>query len=74
MKCAVLLETYGYYPLLRSSRKINPTLWRFEGNPLRIDRDIDENVQFCSKHTVVTPCCDRLKKLTLLCEGLKVIR
>ena len=55
------------------SQKINPTLWRFEGNPLRIGWDIDENVQFCSKHRVVTTCCDRLEKWTLLCEGLKAI-
>ena len=41
--------------------------------PLRIDRDIDENVQFCLKQRVVTPCCDHLEKLTLLCEGLKTI-
>ena len=45
------------------SLKINPTLWRFGDNPLKIDWDIDENVQFCSKHRVVTPCCDCLKKI-----------
>ena len=56
------------------SQKIDPTLWRFEGNPLRIDWDIDENVQFYSKHRVVTLCCDCLEKLTLLCEGLETIR
>ena len=71
-KCAVLLETWGCYPSLRSSRKTNPTLWRFQGNPLRIDWDIDENVQFYSKHGVVTPHCDRLEKLTQLCD--KAIR
>ena len=42
-------------------------------NALRIDWDIDENVQFCLKYRVATPCCNRLKKLTLLCEGLKAI-
>ena len=73
-KCAVLLETWGCYPSFRSSRKTNPTLWRFQGNPLRIDWDIDENVQFYSKHGVVTPHFDRLEKLTLLCEGFKAIR
>ena len=31
-------------------------------------------MQFCSKHRVVTPCIDRLEKLTLLCEGLETIR
>ena len=70
-KCAVLLETWGCYPSLRSSRNINPTLWRFRANPLRIDWDIDENVQFYSKHGVVTPHCDRLEILTLLCEGFR---
>ena len=55
------------------SQKINPILWRFEGNPLRINSDIDENVQFCSQHRVVTPCCDRVQKLTLLCGGLETI-
>ena len=55
------------------SQKIKPTLWRFEGNPLRIDWDIDENVLFCSKHRVVTPCCNRVEKLTLLCECLETI-
>ena len=73
-KCAALLETWGCYPSLRSSRKTNPTLWRFQGNPLRIDWDIDENVQFYSKHGVVTPHFNRLEKLTLLCEGFKAIR
>ena len=28
-------------------------------------------MQFYSKHGVVTPYCNRLKKLTLLCEGFK---
>ena len=72
-KCAVLLETWGCYPSLRSSQKINPTLWRFRANPLRIDWDIDESVQFYSKHRVVTPHYDPLKKLTLLCEGFEPI-
>ena len=54
--------------------KINPTLWRFWANPLRIDWDIDENVQFYLKHGVVTPHCNHLEKLTLLCEGFEPIR
>ena len=45
----------------------------FRANLLRIDWDIDENVQFYSKHGVVTPHCDRLEKLTLLCKGFKPI-
>ena len=45
-KCAVLLKTWGCYPSFQLSRKTNPTSWRFQGNPLRIDWDIDENVQF----------------------------
>ena len=49
-------------------------MWRFGDNPLRIDWDIDENVQFYSKHRVVTPCSERLEKLILLCEGLETIR
>ena len=52
---------------------INLTLWRFGDNLLRIDLNIDENVQFSSQHRVVNTCCDRLKKLNLLCEGLKTI-
>ena len=63
----------GLLPLVAIVLKINPILWRFEGNPLRIDWGIDENVQFCLKHRAVTPCCDRLKKLTLLNDGLKAI-
>ena len=55
------------------SQKINPTLWRFKGNLLRIDWDIDENIQFCSQHRVVTPCGDHVEKLTLLCAGLETI-
>ena len=70
-KCAVLLKTWGCYPSLQLSQKINSTLWRFWANPLRIDWDIDENVQFYLKHGVVTPHCNGLKKLTLLCEGFK---
>ena len=70
-KCAVLLKTWGCYPSFWLSWKINPTLWRFQANPLRIDWDIDENVQFYLKHGVVTPHFDRLKKLALLCEGFK---
>ena len=46
----------------------------FQTNPLRIDWDIDENVQFYSKHGVVTPHCNRIEKLTLLCEGFEPIR
>ena len=34
---------------------------------------LNENMQFCLKHRVVTPCYDHLEKLTLLCEGLKAI-
>ena len=64
----------GLLPLIVDRlKKLTPTLWRFGDNPLRIDWDIDENVQFCLKYRVATPCCDRLEKLTLLCEGLKVI-
>ena len=50
---------------MQSSQKINPTLWRFEGNPLRIDWNTDENVQFCLKHRVVTA----IKRLTLCGEN-----
>ena len=63
----------GLWPLVAIVSKINPTSWRFEGNPLKIDGNIAQNVQFYLKHRVVTPCCDRLKNLTLLCEALKAI-
>ena len=67
--CSFARNIYGCYKLLQSFRKINPPLLRFEGNPLRIDRD----VQFCLKCRVVAPCCDRLKKFTPLCKDLKEI-
>ena len=60
--------------MINPGKDSNGILGPHKGNPLRIDRDIDENVQFCLKHSVVTPCCNRLKKLTLLCEGLETIR
>ena len=68
-----IINTIFFLDTLWLSRKINPTLWRFGDNPLRIDWDIDENVQFCLKYRVATPCCDCLEKLTLLCEGLETI-
>ena len=74
MKMCSFTRNMGLLPLIAIiSEKLNPTLWRFGANPLRIDWDIDENVQFYSKHGVVTPHCDRLEKLTLLCEGLEPI-
>ena len=45
-KCAVLVKTWGCYRSFRSSRKVNPTSWRFHANPPRIHWDIDRNVQF----------------------------
>ena len=63
----------GLLPLIAIVSKNNPTLWSFEPIQLRTDWDIDENVQFYSKHGVVTPHCDRLEKLTLLCEGFEPI-
>ena len=45
-KHAVLVETWGCYPSFQSSRKVNPTSWRFHANPSRIHWDIDRNMQF----------------------------
>ena len=45
-KHSVFVKTWGCCPLFRSSRKVNPTSWRFRANPSRIDWDIDQNVQF----------------------------
>ena len=45
-KRSVLVKTWGCCPSFQSSRKVNPTLWRFRANPPRIDWDIDQNVQF----------------------------
>ena len=74
MKMCSFTQNMGLLPLIAIILKINSTLWRFRANPLRIHWDIDENVQFYSKHGVVTPHCDHLEKLTLLCEGIKPIR
>ena len=49
-------------------------LWWFVVAPLRIHLDIDRNMQFYSKHGVVTPYSNCLEKLTLLCEGFVQIR
>ena len=65
--------TQFFLDTLWLSLKINTTLWRFGHNPLRIDWDIDEKVQFCSIHRVVGPCWDRLETLSLLCESLETI-
>ena len=54
------------------ARNINPTLWRFEGNPLRIDEDIDENAVLHETYGYY-PLLRTLEKLTLLCKGLKEI-
>ena len=42
-------------------------------NPLRIDRDIDDFVQFLSEPGVVTIHFDRLEKLTPYGKGFKQI-
>ena len=77
-KCVVLTFTTFACLINIEIISLNYTLLYCEGtieyNPLRIDSDIDENVQFYSKHGVVTPHFDRLEKLTLLCEGFKAIR
>ena len=45
-KHAFFSQNMGCYPLFQSSRKVNPTSWRFCANLSRIHWDIDWNVQF----------------------------
>ena len=56
-KMCSFFQNIGLLPLIAVVLKINPTLWRSGNNLLKIDWDIDENVQLCSKHRVVTPSC-----------------
>ena len=48
-KHAFFSQNMGCYPLFQSSRKGNPTSWRFCANLSRIHWDIDWNVQFSVK-------------------------
>ena len=52
----------GLLPFILIVSKINPIVKVFQANPLRIDRDIDDFVQFLSQHGVVTINFDRLEK------------
>ena len=51
-KHAVLVKTWGCYPSFWSSRKVNPTLWRFRANPSRIDGNIDQ----CLNCIILSSC------------------
>ena len=43
------VQFYSDMLLFWLSRKIDPTLWRFQGSPLRIDQDIDDHKMFMAK-------------------------
>ena len=40
--------------------------WRLQESPLRIDQDVDQNVEFYLKHRVATPCFEPLTKVSPL--------
>ena len=44
MKMCSFIQNIGLLSCFDHPKKINTALWRFQGNPLIIDQDIDENV------------------------------